>query len=147
MQAATASDGPTVRKPLHLRPKYVVLVMLGGFVGTLLRALVNQAMHRQSATFPWGTLLVNLVGAAILPGLLELIAGFRRRHVAWRLMLGTGLMGGFTTYSAFSVETMGLLQQHRPVAALVYVLITLCGGLLLSLVSATAGAQLREVRS
>jgi CrcB protein len=84
------------------------IIFLGGTVGTALRALVEFLLPPMSG-LPIGTLLVNLVGAFVLGALLELLSlagddsGWRRRV---RLLVGTGLLGGFTTYSAFALETL-----------------------------------------
>jgi fluoride ion exporter CrcB/FEX len=82
-------------------PWPLLLVALGGATGSVLRYLVSmQAAVHLGAGFPWGTLAVNVLGSAAI-GLL----GGMGLGGAWRLLLMTGLLGGFTTFSAFSLET------------------------------------------
>lgn len=116
--------------------------MVGGTVGTLLRASVGLALPVSPGTWPWATLLVNLVGAAVLPALLELVGRLRRRFVAWRLVFGTGLLGGFTTYSAFSVETVQLLRHGQHLVAGGYAVATVLGGLAVASLSLAAVTRL-----
>lgn len=109
------------------------MVVIGGALGTWLRAGLGHLLPRGPGEWPWATLAVNFVGAFVLAVLLELLARLRRGFVPLRLLLGTGLLGGFTTYSAFAVETVDLLRFGRPWLALGYAGATLAGGLLLSL--------------
>lgn len=111
----------------------LALVAAGGAVGTWGRAALGQVVRREPGGWPWSTLLVNLVGALVLSVMLELLGRLRRGHLPLRLALGTGLMGGFTTYSAFAVETVDLLRTGQPVLALLYAVLTLLGGLLMAL--------------
>lgn len=128
-------------RPLHLRPRYWALVGAGGAVGTALRAGIAHAVPTDPGTWPWATLTVNLVGAFVLPALLEVIAGLQHRFVAWRLTLGTGLLGGFTTYSAFAVESVGLLRAGRAGLALAYVALTVLGGFMLAMLSPSGASR------
>ena len=76
----------------------IAVVAIGGAAGALARAGVAAAMHA-----PWATLTVNAVGAFVLGGLLEFFTRAGDRP-AWRLLLGTGFCGAFTTYSTFARE-------------------------------------------
>lgn len=105
----------------------VALVAVGGAVGAVTRYGVGVAAARLlGAGFPWGTLLVNIVGGLAM-GLLAARAGPEHENV--RLVLGVGFLGGFTTFSAFSLETVRLMQ-HQPGLAMAYVLasVVLCVG-------------------
>jgi CrcB protein len=91
--------------------KYVLLA-IGGAAGTILRFLVSTSTYHffQSAIFPWGTLVVNLAGSFII----GLLAGFNEAGVIstnLRIFLFIGMLGGFTTFSAFSLETMNLIRS------------------------------------
>lgn len=94
------------------RMRGILLVALGGAFGAVARHLVNQASARLLGVgFPWGTLLVNASGAFLLGLLLA-----SEPRAAWagpevRLLFGTGVLGAFTTWSAFSVETVRLAEQ------------------------------------
>jgi CrcB protein len=135
-------------RPLHLRPAALGLVFAGGVAGTAARYLAEETVR------PWGwwpaaTFLVNVAGAFALGVLLESLAGRgpdtggRRR---WRLLLGTGFLGAFTTYSSLAVETVLLARDDRPWLAAAYS----AGSVLVGLVAAAggirAGGQLRRVR-
>lgn len=102
-----------------------LLVALGGSVGAALRFGVYQLAD--ASRFPWPTLTANLVGCALIgamaPSLLE-------RPAAW-LFVATGVLGGFTTFSSFSLDALTLLQTGRTGAALVYLGLSVGGGLLL----------------
>ena len=88
----------------------LALVCLGGAVGSGARYLVAVGAARWiGPDFPWGTLLANLAGAFTI-GLVQQLAAGRLLSESSRLLLSTGLMGGLTTYSAFSYETVRLAQ-------------------------------------
>jgi CrcB protein len=102
----------------------LLLVAGGGALGSVLRHLVSVAsIALLGAAFPWGTLAVNFLGSAAIG-----IAGGLGVQGEWRLLLVTGLLGGFTTFSAFSLET-GLLWQRTPWLAVLYVAASLTLGL------------------
>jgi CrcB protein len=72
--------------------------------------------------FPYGTLAINIVGSALMGLVVELFANFNLGHQDARLFLTTGIIGGFTTFSTFSLDTAVLWQRGAYVAAAVYVL-------------------------
>ena len=133
LEVDEGSDGTPIA--VHLTPIFIALVALGGAAGSIARHGVERLLDT-TAGLPVGTLAVNLVGAFALGVLLEGLAtrgsdvGHRR---AARLLVGTGFLGGFTTYSALAVEADGLLRDGRVALALVYVLTTVVVGLLASL--------------
>src|SRR5437660_113283 len=89
-----------------------LLVCLGGAVGTALRYLFGGwAQRALGAGFPYGTLGVNLIGSFLIALLMYL--GLDKQLIGpdLRVVLTTGVMGGFTTYSSFNFETMRLLQE------------------------------------
>ena len=102
----------------------LLLVGLGGAAGSISRHLVSTAATAAlGGGFPWGTLAVNTVGSMAI----GLLASLGLRDSA-RLLLVTGLLGGFTTFSAFSLETAQLWQRAPWLAAL-YIVASLGGGL------------------
>jgi fluoride exporter len=102
----------------------LLLVAAGGATGSVLRYCVSVlAIEALGTAFPWGTLAVNVLGSAAIGALGGLGVGGE-----WRLLLVTGLLGGFTTFSAFSLET-GLLWQRAWWLAVVYVAASLMLGL------------------
>jgi CrcB protein len=94
----------------------LLLVAAGGALGSVLRHLVALLMVAQlGAGFPWGTLTVNVAGSFAIG-----VLGGLDVQGEWRLLLVTGLLGGFTTFSAFSLET-GALAARSPWLAAAYV--------------------------
>lgn len=108
-----------------------VWVFAGGCLGTLARASLSAAIPDPSSGFPATTLAINLLGALVLGWLLRTLAlggpdeGLRRRI---RLGVGTGVLGGFTTFSTFMVQTTRLLQHELWLTALAYLSASLVGG-------------------
>ncbi|MGE0741389.1 MAG: fluoride efflux transporter CrcB [Hyphomonadaceae bacterium] len=97
----------------------VLLVALGGAIGSAARYGVSAVAARWfGPSFPWGTLSVNVIGGLAM-GVLAARVGLL--HDNARLLLGVGVLGGFTTFSAFSLETVRLLEQ-QPAHAFGYVL-------------------------
>lgn len=120
------------------RWRYLGLVWLGGALGTALRALLGWAMP--AGWVSWPTLLVNVLGAAVIGAFYEYLAlasvdGRPRRGV--RLFVGTGVLGGFTTYSAFA-----LLTERSGWAGAAYAGVTVALGLLACWLGLQAGAAL-----
>lgn len=94
----------------------VLLVGFGGAVGSLGRYGVGMLMARLvGLAFPWGTLLVNVLGGLAM-GVLSARVGPDQEHL--RLLIGVGVLGGFTTFSTFSLEAVRLLQQQPGAGAL-----------------------------
>lgn len=110
----------------------VLLVGAGGFAGSVARYLTVFSLEKRYNTiFPFGTLTVNLLGCFFLGCILGWIAGrTSETSEEWKLLLGTGFCGGFTTFSAFAMENIGLLQQRLPSGATFYTLASVAGGLL-----------------
>lgn len=105
------------------------LVMLGGALGAGARHLVARAMLAWAGPeFPWGTLSINIAGGLLM----GLLAGLLLRlslGEPWRLFLGTGVLGGFTTFSAFSLDAVTLAQRGQLVAAGGYVAASVTGSI------------------
>jgi CrcB protein len=112
--------------------KNLLLVGLGGMLGTIIRYVSYIAFG--SYAFPYVTLIINITGSFII-GVVTATALKNTSFADWRLFLATGLCGGFTTFSAFSMETLQLLQQNRNIAALMYVV----GSVGLGIVAAFSG--------
>ena len=96
-----------------------LLVGLGGAAGAMARFQLVRMLP--SGGWPWGTFLVN-VGGSLLMGLLAGALMARGGNEPLRLLLGVGLLGGFTTFSAFSLDTMRLLERGLTSLALGYAL-------------------------
>lgn len=101
------------RTPFRPDPVLVGCVALGGALGGTARYAVAQALPRVGTEFPWATLVVNLVGAAVLGFVLVALADRPPPADRWRAFLGTGVCGGFTTFSTLSVEAVLLTRRRR----------------------------------
>lgn len=112
--------------------KQLLLVAVGGALGSVLRWWFAGLVlgHTTQWRFPLGTFVVNILGCFFV----GLIAGLSARHDAFsadtRLLLFTGLAGGFTTFSAFGLETFQLLRRHEYLAACGYSLLSVVCGVL-----------------
>ncbi|WHO38662.1 fluoride efflux transporter CrcB [Sphingobium sp. AP49] len=108
----------------------IFLVMGGGAMGSLLRYQLGRfaGLMAPGAAWPWGTFAANLIGGFAM----GLLAGWLARGSAvsgepMRLLLGVGLMGGFTTFSSFSLETMLMIERGQIGMALAYALFSVIG--------------------
>jgi CrcB protein len=108
----------------------LVVVAAGGALGAVARYGLGVAWPVPAGGFPWVTLVVNLAGCAALGALMELLADLTAPHRLLRPFLGTGVLGGFTTFSTYAVQTRQLLDAGRPGTAAAYVVGTLAGALL-----------------
>ncbi|MBB2794681.1 UNVERIFIED_ORG: CrcB protein [Rhizobium pisi] len=98
------------------------LVALGGAIGSVLRYYVGQwALRLMGPAFPWGTLAVNVVGCFVIGVFAELIARKFNASMELRLLLITGFLGGFTTFSAFSLDAISLFERGDAVAGGIYI--------------------------
>jgi fluoride exporter len=104
------------------------LVMLGGAVGAGARHLVGRwTLAAFGPAYPWGTLAVNLLGGLAMGLLAGGLARLGQGGEQWRLLLGVGVLGGFTTFSAFSLEAMAMLERGDWGLGLGYVLASVIG--------------------
>ena len=110
-------------------------IALGGAAGSVLRYAIQSALRPAGGGFPWGTLAVNLLGSFLI----GLCAALAERYGtqgagSWiRPWLMVGLMGGFTTFSAFSLENMQMLRNGQIALVFAYALLSVAGGLVLAL--------------
>lgn len=112
-----------------------LLVFVGAGIGGVLRHGINLAAARLGSGFPWGTMAINVVGS-ILMGLVTGWFALRGGPMQARLFIATGILGGFTTFSTFSLETFALFERGETGAALAYILVSVIvgvGGLALGL--------------
>jgi CrcB protein len=117
----------------------LLLVMLGGAFGSGARHLVGRVtLSLFGPNYPWGTLAVNLIGGLLMGLLAGGLMRFGENGEQWRLLLGVGVLGGFTTFSAFSLDVMNMLQRGDWGTALGYVLVSV----IVSIVALWAGMQL-----
>ena len=132
-------------RAVHLRWRYLGLVFLGGTAGTALREALSLVLP--DGRLPVATLGINLLGALLLGLLLEVLVrrgldvGARRTA---RLLLGTGLLGGFTTYSALATETTLLVHDGAIGLAVGYALGTVLLGGVATWLGIVLGAALHR---
>jgi CrcB protein len=111
----------------------------GGVLGSLARWGVGEALPHDAGSWPWATLLVNLTGCLALG---VLIAALFARHPGAALLrpfLGTGVLGGYTTFSTFAVDTVQLADGGDAVGAVGYVVASVVGGVLAAAVGVWLG--------
>jgi fluoride exporter len=118
----------------------LLLVGAGGALGAMVRYLLGvQALRSLGAAWPYGTFAANVVGGLLMGVLVGVLA--RRGegdHETWRLLLGVGLLGGFTTFSAFSLEVALMIERRDWATAATYV----GGSVVLSVGALFAGLML-----
>lgn len=147
---AASAPGATRAGPraLHLRLGFLALVAAGGVMGTAARIavtlVIDQFVGKDDGSFPVAIFGINVIGAFVLGVLLERLAlrgpdvGARR---ITRLLVGTGVLGGFTTYSALSSDSAVLLTDGGFLIALVYGVATVLVGALASWAGIALGAR------
>jgi CrcB protein len=119
-----------------------LLVAFGGAIGSLLRYYVGLGSVRlMGPGFPWGTLVVNVVGCFIIGVFAEMIARRFNASVELRLLLITGFLGGFTTFSAFSLDAITLFERGDIFAGGIYIVASVG----LSMAAVMAGLGLMRV--
>ena len=107
----------------------LLYVMVGGAVGSGARYLTGRAMTALlGAGYPFGTLAVNLVGG-LLMGVLVGVLARNASPEGWRLLLGVGVLGGFTTFSTFSLDVVTMIERGAPGLALGYILVSVIGSI------------------
>jgi len=121
-----------------MTPLLFLGLSLAGGVGAALRLIVDGTVKAHTRTaFPIGTMIINVTGALLLGFIAEIALRDILPH-AWLLIIGTGLLGGYTTFSTASFESVRLIQQRRYLSALANTV----GMLALAVAAAIAGAAL-----
>ena len=104
-----------------------LLVALGGGIGSVLRYGASLVINTKY--FPWSTLVVNIIGSFLIGLILALSIKEESFLYHWKLFLATGVCGGFTTFSAFSLENMELLQSGKYLLAITYIIVSVVLGI------------------
>jgi fluoride exporter len=126
--------------PPWIHTTVVGVVAAGGALGAVARWMVAQALPHDSGGFPWDTLLTNVTGCFLIGVLMVLVVERWPERPLVRPFLGTGILGGFTTFSTYVVDTRGLVVADRPALAVAY----LVGTLVVGLLAVVAGLRLTE---
>lgn len=120
----------------------LLLVAIGGALGSMARYSATVAVNRMAqSAFPWGTLAVNVAGSFLIGVLMVILFKAGEWHENGRLLLVTGMMGGFTTFSSFSWETWKLLEDGRLMMAITNVFASVAICLLATLAGALLARQ------
>ncbi|PVE75391.1 fluoride efflux transporter CrcB [Microbacterium testaceum] len=121
-----------------MNPLVFLAVVIAGGVGAAVRYLVDVAVRRRTGErFPWGILVVNLTGALAL-GLVTPLAA----DEAWRWIIGTGLLGGYTTFSAVAVTTALLAEEGRTRTSVAYAVASFVGSVIAAAIGLSVGSLL-----
>lgn len=112
---------PQQRRELH-HAHWSVLsaIALGGVIGSVARYGVGRAFPHHGASFPWGTFAVNVTGCFLIGVLMTVLTELIKPHRLARPFLGVGVLGGYTTFSTYAIDTQQLLTAKAPVTALLY---------------------------
>ncbi len=90
----------------------ILLVGSGGFIGSVLRYLVQFYMEKSlTSTFPWGTLIANIAGSFVIGMIFALAEKGNLMSAEWRIFLAVGICGGFTTFSAFAYNNFTMINE------------------------------------
>jgi len=108
--------------------KILLLIGSGGFVGSVLRYVVSQSVQNKFlSSFPYGTMSVNIIGSLLIGVVYGLVEKGNLSPEA-RLFLATGILGGFTTFSAFTLDALNLLQEGLWLESVSYILLSVVLG-------------------
>ena len=110
----------------------VLAVGIGAALGAIARWLLGLWLNHATSTLPWGTLMANLVGAYLIGLALGCFLLFPETPGWMKLLITTGFLGGLTTFSTFSAETVGLIERGQLLLALGYSGVSLFGALVLT---------------
>ena len=114
--------------------KIILAIGTGSFIGGVLRYLLSQLVQTKFlSTFPFGTLTVNIIGCFLI-GLVFGLTDKGNLTQEWRLFLATGVLGGFTTFSAFSIESLSLFRDGQFFYATVYISSTVVVGIIVTFI-------------
>lgn len=125
----------------------VLLVGLGGALGALARWGIDLLADHRGHAPPIATIVINVIGCALMGLLVAYVLSHPRRHPLWRPFLGVGLLGGFTTFSGFAADIRALLLDGDTVPATAYLLASVLGCLLALWAGYIAGRALRRRRT
>lgn len=118
------------RRELRRTPWAVLgAISAGGAIGALARDAVTVAWPHQSGAFPWATFVINVTGCLLIGVLMVLVTEVWAAHQLLRLFLGTGILGGYTTFSTYTVDVQQLVAAGAARTALLYLAATLAAAL------------------
>lgn len=122
----------------------ILAISIGAAIGAVGRWLLSLWLNKVFLFIPLGTLVANLVGGYLIGVAFALFANHPSWSAEWRLLVITGFLGGLTTFSTFSIETVGLLQQEKLGWAAVQISVHVLGSLLMTLVGLATVSYLKQ---
>jgi len=121
----------------------LLFIAAGGALGAVMRFMVSNAVYSVAGRdFPYGTLAVNVLGSLLMGALYVLLVERLTDAIEWRAFLLIGVLGAFTTFSTFSMETVALLEGGEPFRALMNILLSVTVCVLATWVAVVAVRQL-----
>lgn len=138
--------GAQLAEVLGSRADVLGVIALGGAAGAALRYGVEQLLPREPQDFPWATFLVNVTGCLAIGLLMVVIAVRWPRSRYVRPLLGVGVLGGFTTFSTYALESRDLVASGAAPTSALYVVASLGAGLLAVVAGLAAGEALVRPR-
>lgn len=121
---------PERPRPRHSQMAIVGAVGIGGAFGAVARYAVSLGIPTTTGGFPWSTFIVNVTGSAVLGLLLVLLVERFPRGALARPIVGTGVIGAYTTFSTFEVDAVNLVRAGHAATAVIYVVASVITGLL-----------------
>jgi len=131
-------------RPVH--PGVLTAIAVGGMLGASARHGLELAWPAASGQFPWATFGTNVGGSALIGLLLVYVVELGAGHPLLPPFLGVGVLGGFTTFSTYTVQTTRLVDASEPALALVYLFGTLLAALVAVVLGTVLGRALLSVR-
>jgi fluoride exporter len=119
-------------------------VAVGAVMGAWLRWTLSLWLNRHAEALPWGTFAANMLGGYLVGLVLGLVAANPEWPPFWRLLIVTGFLGGLTTFSTFSAETIAFIEEGRLGMAVSYAGLSLAGSLVLTFLGLLTAQQLRS---
>lgn len=134
---------PRQRRELGEYGRWVLVVIAaGGVIGAELRYGVGVLIPTAARSFPWATVLVNVIGGFGIGVLMAILGRIACPHPLVRPFFGVGVLGGFTTFSTYSTDTVRLIDVGRPELALGYAAVTLIAALVATVIGIAVAAVL-----
>ncbi len=121
------SDAPVDRGPLRGEWGVLLAIAVGGVVGAEARYGIDRLVPPSRSGFPWATFVINVSGCLLMGVLMVVLTELLTPHRLLRPFLGIGILGGFTTFSGFTVDAVRLVAAHQAGLALTYLVATLIG--------------------
>lgn len=122
----------------------ILAISIGASIGAVGRWLLSLWLNKVFLFIPLGTLLANLVGGYLIGVAFALFANHPSWPAEWRLLVITGFLGGLTTFSTFSIETVSLLQQEKWLWAVMQINLHVLGSLIMTLMGLATVSYLRQ---